>query len=91
MPRADQLTPDLAELAYRNAVELTHARWDSDVQVLVNALRPHVETTQRDVGTAKIEPAYRRPSSTSDYSRKSGVDAAAPAGSAVGGKSPGHW
>lgn len=83
MPRADQLTPDLAELAYRNAVELTHARWDSDVQVLVNALRPHVETTQRDVGTAKIEPAYRRPSSTSDYSRKSGVDGSAPAGNAV--------
>jgi hypothetical protein len=43
MPRADQLPPDLADLAYRNAVELTHARWDSDVQVLINALRPHVQ------------------------------------------------
>ena len=49
MPRAEQLPPDLAELAYRNAVELTHARWDSDVQVLVKALRPHVELLQKDV------------------------------------------
>lgn len=43
MPRAEQLPPDLAELAYRNGVELTHARWDSDVQVLIRALRPHME------------------------------------------------
>lgn len=42
MPRAEQLPPDLTELAYRNAVELSHARWDSDVQVLINALRPHL-------------------------------------------------
>jgi hypothetical protein len=43
MPRADQLPADLRELAYRNAVELTHARWKSDVQVLIQALRPHLE------------------------------------------------
>jgi hypothetical protein len=30
-------------LAYRNAVELTHARWKSDIQVLVRALRPYME------------------------------------------------
>lgn len=42
MPRAEQLPPDLAEFPYRNGVELTHARWDSDLQVLVKALRPHV-------------------------------------------------
>jgi hypothetical protein len=57
VPRAEQLPPDLAELAYRNAVELTHARWDSDLQVLVKALRPHVELLQKDVGSAKTEPA----------------------------------
>ena len=27
MPRAEQLPKDLAELAFRNGVELTHARW----------------------------------------------------------------
>jgi hypothetical protein len=42
MPRAEQLPPDLSELAYRNGVELTHARWDSDLQVLVKALSRQV-------------------------------------------------
>lgn len=43
MPRADELPDDLKELAYRNAVELTHARWRSDVQLLVQALQPYRE------------------------------------------------
>jgi hypothetical protein len=43
MPRAEQLPDDLKELAFRNAVELTHARWKSDVQVLVDALKPYLE------------------------------------------------
>jgi hypothetical protein len=38
MPRAEQLPDDLKDLAYRNGVELTHARWDSDLQVLIKAL-----------------------------------------------------
>src|ERR1700722_7800497 len=42
MPSADQLPADLSELAYRNAVELTHARWKSDVRVLIQALRPYM-------------------------------------------------
>jgi len=42
MPEAKALPPDLADLAFRNAVELSHARWDSDVQVLAQALAPHV-------------------------------------------------
>jgi len=42
MPEAAALPPDLADLAFRNAVELSHARWDSDVQVLAQALAPHV-------------------------------------------------
>jgi hypothetical protein len=41
-PKPDQLPNDLKELAFRNAVELTHARWDSDIQVLIKALRPHI-------------------------------------------------
>ena len=43
MPRAEQLPDDMKELAFRNAVELTHARWKSDLQVLVRALRPYVQ------------------------------------------------
>ncbi len=48
MPRAEQLPDDLKDLAYRNAVELTHARWKSDVQVLIQALRPYMEARGDD-------------------------------------------
>lgn len=50
IPRAEQLPGDLAELAYRNGVELTHARWDSDVQVLIKALSPYVASLQKKGG-----------------------------------------
>lgn len=43
MPYVEQLPDDLKELAYRNAVELTHPRWKSDVQVLIRALRPFMD------------------------------------------------
>lgn len=43
MPRVEQLPDDLKELAYRNAVELTHARWKSDVQALLQALGPYLD------------------------------------------------
>jgi hypothetical protein len=42
VPRAEHLPTDIADLAYRNAIELRHARWKSDVQVLIKALRPLV-------------------------------------------------
>jgi len=56
MPRAEQLPEDLQELAYRNAVELTHARWKSDLQVLVRALRPHFEATTASPSSAASGP-----------------------------------
>lgn len=46
MPREEDLPEDLKELAFRNGVELTHARWDSDVQLLVKALRPYVQAKE---------------------------------------------
>jgi hypothetical protein len=48
MPHADQLPGDLKELAYRNAVELSHARWKSDVKVLIQALRPYLDVPGTD-------------------------------------------
>ena len=42
MPTAAQLPADLGDLAWRNAVELSHARWPSDVQVLSQALARHL-------------------------------------------------
>ena len=39
VPKPEQLPDDLKEFSYRNAVELTHERWNSDVKVLVDKLR----------------------------------------------------
>ena len=44
MPRPEELPEELKELAYRNAVELTHARWKSDIPLLIRALRPYMGT-----------------------------------------------
>lgn len=38
MPRKEDLPANLQDLAFRNAIELTHARWDSDLTVLIKAL-----------------------------------------------------
>jgi hypothetical protein len=39
MPKPEQLPEDLKDLAYRNGAELTHARWDSDVGILITKLK----------------------------------------------------
>jgi hypothetical protein len=41
MPHADELPAQISELAYRNGVELSHARWKSDLEILLKALEPH--------------------------------------------------
>ncbi|QNI35149.1 toll/interleukin-1 receptor domain-containing protein [Alloacidobacterium dinghuense] len=46
MPHADQLPDNLKDLAYRNSVEITHARWNSDVQLLIQALGQYVNATK---------------------------------------------
>jgi hypothetical protein len=43
MPNAADLPENLQGLAYRNAVELTHARWNSDVEVFSRSLREYVQ------------------------------------------------
>jgi hypothetical protein len=45
MPHAGQLPDNLKDLAYRNSVEITHARWNSDVQLLTDALKQYVHAT----------------------------------------------
>jgi TIR domain len=42
MPPPDQLPEALRDLSFRNSVELSHARWNSDVQLLIEALRSYV-------------------------------------------------
>lgn len=46
MPHADQLPDNLKDLAYRNSVEITHARWNSDVQLLIQALTQYVHSSK---------------------------------------------
>lgn len=52
MPRSEHLPDEIADLAYRNAVELSHARWKSDVQVLMKALRPMVGEATEPIPSA---------------------------------------
>lgn len=42
VPQPEQLPPEIADLAYRNGVALTHSRWKSDLQHLIQALEPHI-------------------------------------------------
>jgi len=43
MPALEQLPDDIKDLRYRNSVELTHARWNSDVPLLIAALKNYVD------------------------------------------------
>ncbi len=45
MPRPEQLPENIKELAFRNSVEISHARWNSDVQLLIAALKQYVTAT----------------------------------------------
>lgn len=42
MPAVDKLPDSLKDLAFHNSVELSHARWNSDVALLVDALKAYV-------------------------------------------------
>jgi flagellar biosynthesis GTPase FlhF len=78
MPTEQELPDVLKELAFRNGTELTHARWDSDVKLLIEDLRPYLDMSAiavpaaqstRDPSTTAIEratsPGSRRPNSRS--------------------------
>ena len=60
MPRAIDLPSDLRNLAFRDGVELSHARWDSDVQVLINALEAILQKPSK-VPSAKTGRARNTP------------------------------
>jgi hypothetical protein len=47
MPHPDQLPDNLKDLAFRNSVELTHTRWNSDVQLLNDALAQYVDASSK--------------------------------------------
>lgn len=43
MPTEQELPDALKELAFRNGTELTHARWNSDVSLLIDDIRSYIE------------------------------------------------
>ena len=55
MVQPADLPPDLTELAFRNNFEITHTKWDSDVEVLVASLRTLFEGQAQDAGAAGAE------------------------------------
>lgn len=69
MPSGDLLPDVLKAFAYRNSVELSHARWNSDVALLVEALKQYV--TPKTVSETPVHatvpvqlPAPHHPSGT---------------------------
>lgn len=57
MPGAKALPEELKRLAVRNAVELRHAHWNSDLQLLVTALR-------KIIGEPKVQAVEETPAET---------------------------
>ena len=43
MPNPSELPESVRNLCYRNGVELTHTRWNSDVELLIRTLREYVK------------------------------------------------
>jgi len=69
MPAVDLLPESLKSFAYHNSVELSHARWNSDVALLIEALKAYV--TPRNPSEAPVHatvpvqlPAPHPPSGT---------------------------
>ena len=54
MPLAEQLPEELKELAYRKAVELTHARWESDIEPIVSAWKGVPESRKPQTGRPRL-------------------------------------
>jgi hypothetical protein len=71
MPRAEELPPDLAKLARRNAIELSDALWAYDVERLVKAIESVPATTESGgAQPTRTAAEPREPSSTE--SRRAG-------------------
>lgn len=89
MPHPDQLPENLKELAYRNSVELTHARWNSDVQLLIAALKQYVQSTRAtDSEPVHATVAVQLPAPNGDAASamaSPGPGAKLPRGAVVGG------
>jgi hypothetical protein len=67
MPTADQLPDDLKDLAFRNALTLSHLDWDGNVDKLVTAIRAYVgEPTNSPLAATSSGAARLQPTSAAD-------------------------
>jgi chemotaxis protein histidine kinase CheA len=67
MPAENDLPEDIRDLAYRNAFELSHTRWSSDIQELVKRLgllKREPTDAERSQPAALLEPAAVRAASS---------------------------
>jgi hypothetical protein len=76
MPRADQLPKDLAPLARRQAVELSHKQWDATSAELIHTLEKILNAGKQRV--AETAPPESEPSSASPPEARSGAGSPAP-------------
>jgi hypothetical protein len=71
MPRPDELPEALREFAFRNSVEITHTRWNSDVQLLTKALARYVApTASTDTAPVHATVAVQLPPPTAPAGRQ---------------------
>jgi hypothetical protein len=76
MPSQDQLPESLKSFSHRNSVELSHARWPSDVQLLIGALNSYVAPSKATVqepihATVPVQlPAPHQPATTAQPAAK---------------------
>lgn len=61
MPGEAELPDALAELAFRNAIEIRHESFRQDLERLVGALKQHDETLAADSGATEKEPLRAAP------------------------------
>jgi hypothetical protein len=57
MPAAEELPAEISNLAYRNAFELSHSRWESDVREMIRRLNLDVseQGAQADADRSKLQ------------------------------------
>jgi len=61
MPAAKELPPEISDLVYRNAFELSHGRWESDVREMIRRLNLDVPERGEQVETDRSALLEKRP------------------------------
>jgi hypothetical protein len=74
MPTAPDLPVDMEQLAWRNAVELRHSRWDDDVAALAKALKRQIAGQSTGSSSPPDDAPARAAAAPADRHRSSPAD-----------------